>query len=119
MKLLVPFLSKSVFMWVNDDNAYHTNKYGFTMGHALIKSFSTYLEIKRDTQGLDQVTIMAFERFSIFDWSFVPSLVFVPKQNDVDIIEMDDRVMYCTKDFRDDVIEPLRDVIKNMNKESQ
>ena len=119
MKLLVPFLSKSVFMWVNADNNYKTNKYGFTMGHALIKSFSEYLEIKQDTQGSDQVTIMAFERFSIFDWRFVPSLVFVPRENDVDIVEMDDGVMYCTKNFREDVIQPLREIIENINKESR
>lgn len=112
MKLLLPLISRSVFMYKTNDGVYTTQEYGFTMGHALYKNFSNYLSIKH--KGDDKLVLMGSERFSVFDLSFIPFMVIMPKENDFDIVEIDDKKLYCTKDFKDETIDPVRKMMKEM-----
>ena len=112
MKLLLPFLNRSVFMFANDNETYTIKAYGFTMGHALYKNFANYLLVKQETNGVDLMTLMATERFSVFEWSFIPFFVIMPKENDFDLVEYDDNKIYCTKSFMNDTIKPVRSALK-------
>jgi hypothetical protein len=112
MKLLLPLLNKSVFMFTNDEETYTINAYGFTMGHALYKNFANYLLVKKETDCADRMPLMATERFSVFDWKFIPFFVIMPKEDDFDLVECDDNKIYCSKSFMNDTIKPVKSAIK-------